>query len=193
MNQNVRLTMQKKLFSIIPDRAIRKAAKEAKDEALKIMWERTAEGVGTDGRRLGGYTHDYHRRKKKFLRGGGGRSMSRLRSRKTDKAAKKIKDYMHLTGELEKDTVGRVTAVSRSGTKIKAGFQLFVKARSRDKARGLQSTQGRNRHASYSKKAWKFFGLSTQGSRVKKEEDRIKRAFVNSLKQQVKNFGVAVR
>jgi hypothetical protein len=169
VEQDIKAVFQRGIDDAFNDATIRKLAEAMAEESVKIMQKRTSSGRDTDGRKFGNYTAPYDKYKKKYIKG----LVKAKAGGTTSYKASKVKDYLRLTGQLYDDMKFAVTTKSKTATKITIGFKLYIAERSRLKAEGLMATTGRNQYVSYSKKAWKFFGLSKDKTQRKEEEKQL--------------------
>jgi len=159
----VLMVLQKKYFGLTSKAVLSRMASKLAKESVDIMRERTSDGKDVDGRKFGGYNRSYNKKKAiKTVKG------------KTPYAAKKQGDFLRLSGKLFSDMSAKVIAVDQDLTSIRIKWLMYIKPRSVKKALGLQQNTGYTRsRKTYSKKSWRFFGLSTGGSQRREEERRL--------------------
>ena len=161
----VLMVLQKKYFGLTSKAVLSRMASKLAKESVDIMRERTSDGKDVDGRKFGGYNDGYPKAKKKAIQKAKG---------KTPYAAKKSGDFLRLSGKLFSDMSAKVIAVDQDLTSIRIKWLMYIKPRSVKKALGLQQNTGYTRsRKTYSKKSWRFFGLSTGGSQRREEERRL--------------------
>lgn len=140
-------------------------------EAVAIMRNRTLEGVDVTGKPFAKLTPKYSARKQKFIAGKTKKKAGGLAYR-----AKRMPDFMRLTGELFDDMSYSVVKQSRFvGNNLQLKFKLFIKPRSAPKAHGLIN-------GSYGGVPRNFFGIAESGSRKFKEQAVLFAAFKRASK-----------
>lgn len=161
--QDIKITLTKNILSLITQKVAKAAGEAIAKEIDKIIWDRTAKGIDIEGKSWRRYKAlNYYKVKRHY-----GRSVNKS-GYPTDGS------WLILTGDLKKDTKTKYLGADIGLRKITLKFQSSVKARSEKKAEGLLSTTGYDRNRkSYSKSAYKFLGLSQQGSEVMAERSRI--------------------
>ena len=147
---------------------LRKIGEAVAKESLKIIKERTAEGIDIYGRKFGSYTAKYDLLKRKRF-------------------ASNYKKPLQATGELMNSLTSKLIDVKR-GSISKIRINITAKADQLDKVEGLQSETGvaRNRKR-YSKIQRAFLGLSEAGSRYTLERSIIQRIIKKHLQEAVIN------
>lgn len=146
--------LRKDLANLITGNKLKRSAELMGEEAVKIIKQRTNEGIDIYGRKFGNYNQGYLAQKKR--RYGSNRG------------------WLQASGDLFEDITYEVLKITqnRNGASIK--IKVTVKERSYLKTIGLQDTTGTARNGKkYSKKAWLFLGLSQTGARVMSEQKRL--------------------
>ena len=190
--QQIEVILRRKLFQkFFTVSLLTKVFKTLEPTIIKLIIQRTQEGVDFYGRNFGNYNETSRKSKSgKITRGlydkVKAQKYAAQKSGLTKYASTSSDKKIQLTGntfsamecKLEKVNVGTMQATGR--------FRIFVNnvsGRNEQKlVEGLQSTTGTARNGkTYSKKAWYFLGLSYAGSKVNEE----KTTLINQL---VKGF-----
>jgi len=167
-------------------------AKMAK-KSVELMWDRNEKGIDNTGIRYGGYNSSYTSQKRKLIAGtmkgrggkGASKTLARYNAMKTSYAARRVGDYLRLTGQLRKDTDWNITQYYQNKDFVNMSWRIRIKPRSEGKARGLQSTRGRNKYTSYRKKAFYFLGLTRRGGLQKAEQKALTAIASKALKDKL--------
>lgn len=141
-------------------------------EAVQIMRNRTLAGLDVNGKPFDKYTAKYETWKTRYIRGkikwgirGGKPKPVGLAYR-----AKRMPDFMRLSGELFDDMTYSITKQTRFvGNSIAMKFRLFIKSRSAGKAEGLMKKR-------------EFFGIAMSGGLKLKEHNLLFLAFKRGAK-----------
>lgn len=140
----------------------------------QLIIKRTQEGFDVKSRKFGNYNAGYN--KVKAQKG------AAKRSGMTSYASTSKSKKLQLTGSL----FSSITTRPKKFVVNKRGIHIVLECFINDslnqlKAEGLQSTTGRSRSGSYSKKSWEFFGLAHSGNYVNSESKAIQDFVFKSL------------
>lgn len=188
MNFDVTLAFKERFNRDIDPIKKRNAVDEAAKETIRVIRERTLDGIDLNGRKFAKLKKEYRARKasKKRREKMIARALKQFGGRSTRYKAKGVPDFMRLTGQLLNDISYIVTDVHQNvKNEIQYKYNVFIKKRSARKAKWLASTKGANKYKSYRKASRKFFGLSTKVNYRYKEDKRIKGVFLKELGYQI--------
>jgi hypothetical protein len=180
IKQTITASIINDINAYFDDATLVQAGIKAGQEAVEQIIKRTQSGKDVDNRNFGNYNSDKN-----------GKPYNKKRAYKyaakkfgtTKYASTKTKDKLQLTGNLFSAISYKLKKITRTNSNIKFTIELYIKGRRENlKAEGLMSTTGVARNGSrYSKKSWKFFGLSNNSTQLGKESSAIKRAIVKVL------------
>jgi hypothetical protein len=153
----------------------RQAAEAVADETLKIIMQRTAQGVDVDGRRFPRYSKGYEKLKGGFVKAA--KKVSRGKSRRN--LATKLPNWMRLTGQMLSSMTTKNARLQRRGGQLLIEFDLtFTNAES-----GEIASYHNDTGAGKSRIKRRFLGLSRKGSaQYNQEQVRIQDALFKALK-----------
>lgn len=175
VKQQIRSEAERAFVQTLSRTKFRKAAEAVAEETLKIIFERTAQGVDVDGRRFQKYSKNYERLKGGFIKAA--KKVTRGKSRRN--TAVKLPNWMRLTGQMLSSLTTRNARLSRRGNQLFVEFDLtFTNAESGEIA-SYHNEQGAGR----SRVRRRFLGLSRKGSsRYNQEQIRLQDALFKALK-----------
>jgi hypothetical protein len=182
------MAITKEQISFQVDKAIEKQISKSKlqaataaagMEAIRIIRERTGQGINLEGRRMPKLTRSYRKQKQKYIRSG----IPRRYGDTTEYEAKNLPNHIRLTGQMFSDLDYQVTQAADYTNKAAISFRIYVRSRSAEKVGWLAAKRGRNKYKSYRKASRTFFGISTRPDRREKETERILEAFLKALGQ----------
>jgi phage gpG-like protein len=147
---NIRLVIQEGLEKAIKSN-IDIAGRELEKTILKLMWDRTAQGIDIQGRQWRRYkAKNYNQKKAEY--GSTGK-------------------WLVLTGHLKSSLKVQYKGFNKVGSKISMNFEVIVPADLVPQVTGLLDTTGYDRNRrSYPKSDYQFIGLSEAGGNVGTEQ-----------------------
>jgi hypothetical protein len=160
---------------------LKKAADKMGKEAVEIMRERTGRNLDVNYNSFKEYSKKYAAFKKRYIAGGGGAKTRRNIGAQTKYKAKKVNDKMRLSGKLFSDMTYTVTQNAKFSTKFSLSFRLFIAQRSAKKAEGLI------------KRGYRFFGISSSGSKGRQEQERLFAAANKIIKAELQNKTIQLK
>lgn len=178
LKQSIRSQAEQAFVERLSRTKFRQAAEAVADEAIKIILERTSDGVDVDGRRFPKYSKGYE----KFKSGAAARNKmnARGKSRRSLRgAAVKLPNWMRLSGNMLSALYAKNPRLSRRGNQLFIEFDLtFTNAED-----GEIASYHNDTGAGRSRVKRRFLGLSRKGSsRYNQEQLRIQDALFKALK-----------
>jgi hypothetical protein len=176
LKQNIRSQAEQAFVERLSRTKFRQAAEAVADEAIKIILERTSDGVDVDGRRFTKYSKGYEKLKGDFVKSKAAKRFLRGRTRF---AAKGLPNWMRATGQMLSSMTTRNERISRRGNQLLIEFDITFASKENGEIASYHNETG----AGKSRVKRRFLGLSRKGSsRYNQEQLRIQDALFKALK-----------
>ncbi len=175
LKQSIRSQAEQAFVERLSRTKFNKAAEAVADEAIKIILERTSDGVDVDGRRFPKYSKGYEKLKGGFVKAA--KKIARGKSRRN--LATKLPNWMRLTGQMLSSMTTRNARISRRGGQLFIEFDITFANKESGEIASYHNDTGAGR----SRVKRRFLGLSRKGSsRYNQEQIRIQDALFKALK-----------